>query len=148
MATSVLDSVQYLTVQDILWLNLQVTKTTNAFNFATLEEATFYQYGYGGSANVLAQAARFLSGFTAKQPFAGKGDAATAFLGCAGFLYANGYDLEVPASEAKGWLERIAVGQVDPEQAITQLAKPLAHREPSMEACLRLVAAKYADAFA
>ena len=147
MATSAPEALQYLTVQDILWLNLQVTKQTNAFDFAMLEEATFYQYGYGGSKDVMAQASRFLNGFIAKNPFGGKGDAATAFLGCAAFLRVNGYELNVPAGEAKAWLERIALKQVDSTQAIGQLAQPSAHHEPSIEACLRAVADEYAAAF-
>ena len=53
-------ALQYLTVQDILWINLQVTKKVQHFNYARLEEATFYQYAYGDSNTLLPQAARFV----------------------------------------------------------------------------------------
>lgn len=146
MATSAPEGVQYLTVQDMLWLNLQATKQTNAFRFADLEEATFYQYGYGASADVLAQAARFLKGFIAKNPFQGEGDAATAFLGLVAFLRLNGYTLNVPVGEAKAWLQRVVSGQVDAAQAISQLAQHSEAHEHSTEACLMAVAAEYAGA--
>ena len=42
-------ALHYLTIQDILWINLQVTKKVQHFNYARLEEGTFYQYGYGRS---------------------------------------------------------------------------------------------------
>ncbi len=42
-------SLKYLTVQDMLWINLQATKKVQHFRYALLEEATYYQYGYGAS---------------------------------------------------------------------------------------------------
>ena len=59
----------YLTVQDLLWINLQVTGTVNKFDYARLEDGAFYQYGYGKSKDLLAQAARFYPGLKHKAAF-------------------------------------------------------------------------------
>ncbi|MDX2065493.1 MAG: hypothetical protein SFX74_07110 [Fimbriimonadaceae bacterium] len=80
----------YLTVQDMLWLNLQVTQSVQRYRYADLEEATFYQYQYGQSTDVPNQAARFLGGFLAKAPFA-EGNEATAVVAFHGFLALNGH---------------------------------------------------------
>ncbi len=144
-ATEAPAAIQYLTVQDMLWINLHITKESNAFNYATLEEATFYQYGYGGSHDVLGQAARFLKGFMANAPFAGKGDDLTAFVGCVAFLAMNGYQFEVPRAEAGSWIERVKSGQVDVAQAILQLAKPASdHHAPSAIDAMKSALASYA----
>ena len=92
----------YMTVQDILWINLQVTKKTNRFNYATLEEATYYQYAYGDSDEIVAQAARFLSGFLKLKPLA-EGNEATAFVAYAAFLMLNGHELDVPDENGEAW---------------------------------------------
>lgn len=136
-ATSAPDTaaIEYLTVQDVLWINLQVTKQTNPFDYAKLEEATFYQYGYGGSRDVLAQAARFLKGFLAQAPFGGRGDAMTALVGTAAFLAMNGFHLDVPSHEAEAWVKRVANGEIDVNAAIAQLAHPVeGHRPSAIEA--------------
>ena len=95
----------YLTVQDILWINLQVTGKVNTFAYADLEEATFYQYGYGDSDELLVQAARFVKGFLAKKPLSA-GNEPTAFLALATFLRINAYHLKLSDDEARGWFER------------------------------------------
>lgn len=95
--------VNYLTVQDILWINLQVTKKVNAFDYATLEEATFYQFAYGDSDEIGAQAARFLRGFLEKKPVS-EGNEATAFVGFAAFLKLNDWELTVSDDKAADWL--------------------------------------------
>ena len=87
-------AIQYLTVQDILWINLQVTGSPQDFRYADLEEATFYQYGYGGSTDLISQAARFLAGFMKKKPLTA-GNQETAFFGCLAFLKLNGVDMEI-----------------------------------------------------
>ena len=81
----------YLTVQDVLWINLQLTGKVHHYNFAKLEEATFYQYSYGTSTDVLNQAARFYCGFSRLKPLEA-GNEATALIGLISFLEANGYD--------------------------------------------------------
>lgn len=147
MDTAVPDSprtLAYLTVQDMLWVNFQLTKVTHAFHYDLLEEATFYQYGYGESHNPIAQAAKFLTGFAKKQPFGGNGDAESALIGCVAFLALNGHHLELPASEAKAWLNRVLGGQVGAEEAIRQLTHPLeGHHAREPAECLGAALATY-----
>ena len=80
---------RYLTVQDLLWINLQVTQKSNPFEFDKLEESVNYQYGYGGSCDVLAQAENFLSGFKRNAPFSAGNDK-TAEVAHRAFLLLNG----------------------------------------------------------
>lgn len=91
-STGTPSTLAYVTVQDLLWLNMRITRKPCAFDYARLEEATFYQYGYGKSGDIFPQAARFASGFAAKRPFA-DGNSATALAGCTAFLLLNGYEL-------------------------------------------------------
>lgn len=91
----------YLTVQDLIWMNLQVTGKVNSFSFMPLEEATYYQYSLG-KADALHSAARFAPGFVKKAPFK-EGNLATAFLGLATFLSVNGFRLVVEDSDAANW---------------------------------------------
>lgn len=85
--------VQYLTVQDILWINLQVTGTVNPYEFMKLEEGTNYQYGYGGSHDVPAQAKRLLSGLKKNAPFSAGNDE-TAEVAFRSFLGLNGFTVD------------------------------------------------------
>src|SRR5436309_1228008 len=87
-------NLKYLTIQDILWINLQLTKKVQHFNYARLEEATFYQYGYGASRDLPRQAGRFLAGFLKLHPL-DAGNEATAFLGCVAFLLLNGRRINI-----------------------------------------------------
>lgn len=113
---------QYLTVQDMLWINLAATKKVQHFNYAKLEEATFYQYSYGESTSLLPQAARFLTGFLRLHPF-DAGNEATGLIGCASFLSINGQTLDVPDEEAVEWLDRVMTRQVTGADAIQSAAK-------------------------
>jgi prophage maintenance system killer protein len=102
-------SVNYLTVQDILWVNLQVSKekvssSKNTFNNARLEEASFYQYAYGDSQNIPAQAARIAPGFIKMNPFT-VANKATAFVTLVAFLNLNHYDVTIEDSKAATWFE-------------------------------------------
>lgn len=115
----------YLTVQDILWINLQVTKKVQHFNYARLEEATYYQYGYGSSRDLPRQAGRFLSGFIKLRPL-DAGNEATAFVGCVAFLLMNGLDLKMNDHEAGEWMASVRVASVRPEE---QLAGMVTHHE-------------------
>ena len=92
----------YLTVQDVIWIHLQITKNQEAFSFANLEEATSYQYAYGKSHDVLAQAARFVPGFVAKSPFA-TGNRAVAFASGIVFLELNGLHFNPNAKDLVDW---------------------------------------------
>jgi prophage maintenance system killer protein len=95
-----------LTVQDMMWVNLQVTKRQQAWNFATLEEAVYNQYSYGSSQDLLAQAARFVTGFIKLKPFPA-GNEATAFVGLVGFLLMNGRDLHLTDEAALEWINGV-----------------------------------------
>jgi prophage maintenance system killer protein len=94
----------YLTVQDILWLHLQITGEVQSFDFATLEEATFYQYAYGKSADVLAQSARFATGFEKLTPFS-TANRAVNFAATVAFLEANHKHFSLADDKAKKWFE-------------------------------------------
>ncbi|RYG27229.1 hypothetical protein EON82_00075 [bacterium] len=98
----------YLTVQDILWINLQATKKVQHFSYAKLEEATYYQYAYGESNELIGQAARFHSGFVKMRPIE-SGNEATAFIGLATFLHINGLRLAVEDERAAAWAQNASV---------------------------------------
>lgn len=95
-----------LTVNDVLWINLRVTGEPSTYNYAKLEEATFYQFQNGQNSDYAGQSARFLTGFVKMAPFPA-GNAATAFIGALAFLGMNGCELELSAEEAALWVERI-----------------------------------------
>src|SRR5688572_17256500 len=99
-------SLHYLTVQDVLWINLQVAKKVRHFNYARLEEATFYQYAYGESVGPEPQALRFLTGFVKMRPFESDNEA-TAFVACDAFLRINGKMLSLKDADALKWFESI-----------------------------------------
>lgn len=143
MSTVQSTATNYLTVQDILWINLQVTKQTNPFDFARLEEATFYQYGYGVSSNILSQSANFLKGFMKNAPF-GAGDDATAFVGFVAFLNLNGYELNLPDAEAANWTKRVKSGDIKADEAVGKLTQLTAgHHEGDPQYCMRHAIAAY-----
>lgn len=100
-----MSDLKYLTVQDMLWINLQVCRKVNRYDFARLEEATYYQYGYGKSLDLVGQAGRFVKGFVLKAPFT-DGNEATAFVGLVGFLKINGRRLRFDDPQALEWFRR------------------------------------------
>jgi hypothetical protein len=102
-------SLHYLTVQDILWINLQTTRRVNHFSYARLEEATFYQYAYGESNSLMPQAARFISGFL------------RMLIAAAAFLVMNGATLELTDHDAESWLNAVADRSFAGAQAIARL---------------------------
>lgn len=114
--------VHYLTVQDILWINQEITKEAQAFKYAQLEEGTFYQYGYGKSENVLAQAGKFLEGFIRLRPFK-SGNRATAFVSAIAFLKINGYEIELAPERARDWAMEVAERKVSSKEAIAAVAR-------------------------
>ena len=107
----------YLTVQDHLWINLNVTKKPAEWSFAKLEEATYYQYNYGQSADPIGQAARYAVGFPRKQPF-GAGNEATAFVGLVTFLGINGYKFSVAPDAAESWYRDLLLNPNDARSRI------------------------------
>jgi prophage maintenance system killer protein len=114
--------VHYLTVQDVLWINQEVTKESLAFKYAQLEEGTNYQYGYGKSENVLLQAGQFIQGFIRLRPFA-SGNRATAFISALAFLRINGYEIELDPADAREWVMAVADRKVSGKDAIAKIAK-------------------------
>jgi len=121
----------YLTVQDILWINLQVTGKVHHFNYAKLEEATYYQYAYGDSKNLVSQAARFLPGFLKMSPIEA-GNEATAFIAALTFLKINGMRIEFQDANACDWFMKIRDREVDAAEAIKSVAKPIVGHHESV----------------
>lgn len=111
----------YLTVQDMMWVNLQVTGEPQNWNFARLEEAVFLQYGYGESAELERQAARFITRFAALRPFS-HGNEACALVGAIGFLEINGRGLYLEDSEAASFYRELVS---DPSHAKEKLTVKL-----------------------
>ena len=142
--------IHYLTVQDVLWVNNEVAKKVNTYKFAQLEEAVFYQYGYGKSEDVIAQAGGFLEGFIKLRPFesANKG---TAFVSVLTFLQINGYDLNLPPEEAAKWAMRVADKEVKGIDAIKSIAdkssRPI-ELKPAIRTQVHDVMEKYESALA
>jgi prophage maintenance system killer protein len=116
-----LPSLHYLTVQDMLWINFQITKKTHSFDFAKLEEGVFYQYAYGGSADVLQQASQFANGFAKNRPFT-QGNVACAFVGTVAFLLMNGFGLNLSDDDGVAWMERCLNSQNAAKAAIQETA--------------------------
>lgn len=96
-------ALHYLTVQDMIWINLQVTGTVQEWHYMRLEEGTFYQYAYGTSTNLIPQAARFVAGFMKNAPFTA-GNEATALIGVLTFLEMNGMSVSLTDAVASDWL--------------------------------------------
>lgn len=97
----------YLTVQDVLWVNFQITKGVSTFDAETLESAVYHQFGYGKSIDVLAQAAKFILGFERLKPFE-VGNMATCLVCVASFLELNGYEFSPVGDGAVSWIEKVA----------------------------------------
>jgi len=138
-------TLHYLTVQDILWINLQATKKVHHFNFAKLEEATFYQYAYGESNTLLPQAARFVSGFLRLHPLEG-GNEATAFIALLAFLKINGIDVEIGDDRAHSWFGDLATKRTSPSEALGMVALHSEgdhHDTPNVRAAIQAVLSAY-----
>ncbi len=138
-------SLHYLTVQDVLWINLQVTGKVETYRYADLEEATYYQYAYGESTSLAPQAARFLGGFVAKAPLANANEA-TAFLSTLAFLEINGMDLSLSDADAPAWFARAAASKSGTPTAIQEVASEgHSHHAgvPDMKATVRDLLKRY-----
>jgi prophage maintenance system killer protein len=124
-----MNGLNYLTVQDILWINLQVTKKVQRYNYAKLEEAAFYQYAYGDSKDLSSQAARFLPGFLKMKPFEVANEA-TAFVACLSFLVLNGQTISLSdGNSADDWLTR-ANDRKQTKEAIQSVTATNDHHHP------------------
>jgi len=115
----------YLTVQDVLWMNLQVTRKVQHFRYARLEEAVYYQYAYGENRGLVAQAARLAGGFLRMHPFEA-GNVATAFLAVAVFLRINGTDLELGEGGALALIRGIGEDRARALPLLDGAARPMA----------------------
>ncbi|MCS6919106.1 MAG: hypothetical protein NZM28_04995 [Fimbriimonadales bacterium] len=114
---------RYLTLQDLIWINAEVTKSPQPYSYDRLEEATYYQYSYRQSRDVPLQAARFLWGYLKYRPFA-RGNLATALIATLAFLHINGYETRLPAEHAAEWIQQVALRRKHPLDAIRQIATP------------------------
>lgn len=134
-------SLRYLTVQDILWINLVATGAPQPFRYLDLEEAAYFQYGYGASVNLFAQAASFWIGFQKKRPFSA-GNEATAFLAFAAFLRTNGRELTVPDSKSLSWSK--SLGGDGAAEVVEKSTRPIQeHEPPDVEAAIRTIIDAY-----
>lgn len=137
-----------LTVQDMLWVNLQITKVSKTYHFARLEEATFNQYGYGGSVDVIGQAAKFVTEFVRMKPFSA-GNEATAFVALIAFMECNGKALALEPERALEWVRGIWADPSSAEAAITVLVDDhhvhLHHGVPEKRAAIVTNLEKYKD---
>ncbi|HWD41815.1 MAG TPA: hypothetical protein VG944_23445 [Fimbriimonas sp.] len=114
-------NLHYLTVQDILWINLQATQKVQHFDYAKLEEATFYQYAYGESSSLAPQAGRFLTGFLKMAPFKVASNEATAFIGCLTFLRINGAPVSLTDESALEWMDKVMTKQLSGVEAVKSI---------------------------
>ncbi|MDW8105887.1 MAG: hypothetical protein RMK45_00245 [Armatimonadota bacterium] len=122
---------RYLTLQDLVWINMEVTKSPQRYSYDRLEEATYYQYSYRQSREVPLQAARFLWGYLKYRPFA-KGNLATALIAVLAFLEINGYETHLPVEQAADWVLQVFHRRKHPLDAIRQIAVPtLGGKQPA-----------------
>jgi len=80
---------RYLTIQDMIWIHLQLTDKVYPYEFLKLEEATFYQYGYGTSTEPADRAPSLFHGFMKNKPFE-KHNEVVGFIAFVAFLELNG----------------------------------------------------------
>lgn len=142
-------ALNYLTVQDLLYINFEVTGGKQAFEFAKLEEAVNYQYAVGKSGDLVAQAARFFRGFVKMAPFA-SGNEACAFIGLFVFLEANGKSLDLAECDVASWCESVWSGGVEARTAVMEKLVDShaheAHGVPNFAAITEDVIERYAIA--
>lgn len=130
----------YLTVQDLIWIHLQVAKKSMPFDFARLEDGVFDQYGYGKSQDLPKQASRFLYGLTAKQPF-GTHNEAAAFVGFLAFCELNGFHCELPDSEGVAWVSQATKSD---HGALSRIHRSEHHHhDPDLHEIVHEILAKY-----
>ncbi len=114
---------RYLTLQDLIWINSEVTRSPQPYSYDRLEEATYYQYSYRDSRDVPLQTARFLWGYLKYRPFK-EGNLQTALIAVLAFLEINGYEVHLPVEQASEWIRAVAERRRHPLDAIRQIAKP------------------------
>ncbi len=120
-----------------------MAKKQNLFNMVTLEEAVYYQYGYGQSRDIIAQAAKYIVGFNEKKPFAGENDT-TAFIGLITFLKINGYSVNLDAQSAASWIKTLGRSNEMAATKITEIASLQEHFHAiSIEEATKSVLSQY-----
>lgn len=135
-------SLHYLTVQDMLWINLQVIGgKAQSWHFMKLEEGTYYQYAYGSSADLIPQAARFVSGFTKNAPFA-EGNEASALIGVLTFLAMNGMSVSLNDASGAAWFGR-ARNASEAEAAIREIVSPDEHGHHELQPDVHAIAESF-----
>lgn len=92
----------YLTVQDVIWINTQVSGAVQTFDYEALEDSVYCQYGYGTQVDLESQAARLMASIVSRAPFE-KGNEATAFVATVTFLTANHRQFNMETSKATAW---------------------------------------------
>ncbi|HWP30647.1 MAG TPA: hypothetical protein VNK96_02835 [Fimbriimonadales bacterium] len=140
--------VHYLTVQDVLWINTEITKKVCSFKYLQLEEAVNYQYGYGKSVDVLGQAGQFLQGFLRLRPFE-TGNRATAFISALTFLKINGFDIDLDPHSAKDWVMAVAERKKTGIEAVKEIARPTGkplELKPAIRTEVKELLEKYSEA--
>lgn len=115
-------AIHYLTVQDILWINAQITGDAPEFKQERVEEASYFQYAYGAATGIIPQAARLLSRFSHQNAFA-KGNDATAFTATVAFLKLNGLSLATKDRDAADWFRESSVSQERAHEALAAATK-------------------------
>lgn len=120
MTTEPQTAIHYLTVQDILWINHEVTREVLPYKFAQLEEATFGQYAYGESKDVKRQAGAFLAAFNRLRPFT-RSNRATSFIAVLAFLQINGVTVDLTPERALPWIEKASGRTIDAQAAIQEI---------------------------
>ncbi|MCE9559828.1 MAG: hypothetical protein K8R88_12860 [Armatimonadetes bacterium] len=133
----------YLSVQDIIFINLQVTKKVCTYKFDALEDASYYQYGYGKSTDLFQQAARFYEGFAKSGAFT-EGNAATAFVGLVAFLEFNGRSFKGKDTDSKAKLDALSTDLVAARDELETLTlRDHDHHEASARSCIESVLKRY-----
>jgi prophage maintenance system killer protein len=125
-----------LTVQDVLWINLQLTKKVQHFNQVKLEEAVFYQYAYGDSRGLLPQAGRFLNGFLKMHPF-DAGNEATILVAALAFLEINGATTSLRDDAAIEWIKSVQSRSITGADAMASIAQTNPHFHASLQPDIR-----------
>jgi len=102
---------RYLTLQDVLWINLQVSKKVHHFQAARLEEAVFCQYSLGIASGLDKQSARLFNGLLKLKAFDFANEA-TAFVACGALLLANGQEITLTDEQVPAWISPMIHGKV------------------------------------
>jgi len=108
---------QYLTTQDVLWINHQITGESYAFREAELLEVVSQQYTYGANHDFLSNAARFATAFQGRDVIDHAG-LATNFVALLAFSKLNGYDVTLTDEAAAGWYTEIGKDRFKAAEAL------------------------------